>query len=79
MMTQSVDPPSGHADSGEDASVWLTRTEAAVYADIDIRTLDRLLAKGVLTKFRYGRRVRIHRKELDGYLKPKIESKKDAD
>jgi excisionase family DNA binding protein len=57
--------------------VWLSRSEAAARAGVDITTVDRWMKKGALSKYMSGRRVRVNRDELDKYLEPKTESKTD--
>jgi len=45
---------------------WLTRAEAAERAGISLRTVDRMLADGTLTRYRNrSRRVRINADELE--------------
>lgn len=51
--------------------VWLSRSEAAARAGVDITTVDRWMKKGALGKYLSGRRVRVNREELDEFLKPK--------
>lgn len=63
-MTQSNSAP----------PVWLSRSEAAARAGVDITTVDRWMKKGALGKYRSGRRVRVNREELDEYLKPRTET-----
>ena len=58
MTTQSSTP------------VWLTRSEAAAYAGVDISTIDRWRRKGSLDTYTSGDRVRILREELDKLLAP---------
>jgi len=66
MMTQSNTP------------VWLSRSEAAARAGVDITTVDRWMKKGAIGKYISGRRIRVNREELDKYLEPKNESKTDG-
>lgn len=51
---------------------WLTRTEAAARAGVDVRTVDRWLETKRLTRYRAGPRgaVRIRASELDTLLEP---------
>jgi excisionase family DNA binding protein len=49
-------------------SPWLTVDEAAEYARLSTRTLERLLARGRLRSASVGRRRLLHRDELDRYL-----------
>jgi excisionase family DNA binding protein len=57
-----------------DTPVWLSRSEAAAHAGVDITTIDRWMKKGALGKYRSGRRVRVSQTELDQYLEPKEEA-----
>jgi excisionase family DNA binding protein len=57
-----------------DTPVWLSRSEAAAHAGVDITTIDRWMKKGALGKYRSGRRVRVNQSELDQYLEPKEEA-----
>lgn len=54
-----------------DTPVWLSRSEAAAHAGVDITTVDRWMKKGAIGKYVSGRRVRVNREELDEYLKPR--------
>ena len=56
-----------------EAPVWLSRSEAAARAGVDITTVDRWMKKGALGKYLSGRRVRVSMEELDRYLEPKTE------
>lgn len=56
-----------------DDPVWLTRTEAAARAGRDVRTVDRWLASGALTRYRQGRSVRVDQAELDQRTTPQKE------
>lgn len=51
---------------------FLTRNQAAVYADCSVRTIDRWMREGLLTRHTAfgGRRVMIDRFEIDRAMQP---------
>ena len=56
-----------------DPALWLTRKEAAAYAQVSLRTIVRWLAEGLLTRHITGKGgVLISRKELEDFLSPKV-------
>lgn len=52
---------------------WLTRVSAAERGKVSLRTLDRMLADGTLTRHRRRGRVLIDSAELDAALEPAAE------
>jgi excisionase family DNA binding protein len=52
-----------------DGSPWLSVPQAAEYAGVSPRTITRLLERGRIRSTRIGRRVLLHRDDLDAYLK----------
>ena len=50
-------------------SPWLTRKQAAQYLQISLPTLSRLLREGRLEVHKEGRIVRIHRDDIDAWLR----------
>jgi excisionase family DNA binding protein len=49
-----------------DTKPWLTRQQAAEHASVSLRTIDRMLAEGKLTRYRNkNNRVRISADELE--------------
>lgn len=55
----------------DDGKTWLSRQEAAGRARVHVRTLDRWLADGLLTRYTTGTgMVRVDADELDAFLAP---------
>lgn len=51
---------------------WLSRDAAAHHAGVSVRTIDRWLSRGLLTRHvAKANHVRISRGELDGFLRPR--------
>lgn len=56
--------------------IWLTRKEAVERGKVGLRTVDRMLAEGTLTRHRRRGRVFIDAVELDAALAPVAESER---
>lgn len=67
---------SGSVSHMQTEQTWLTRAEAAVRAGVDVRTIDRWIQAGHLTRYRAGAgkklgfAVQIRASELDALLQP---------
>ncbi len=47
---------------------YASKQEAAKYAGVSVRTIDKLLAQGLLKRYAVGRAVRIDLNEFDAYM-----------
>ena len=50
-------------------SPWLTRAQAANYLQVSIKTIQRAIDAGTLKASKIGRTVRIHKDDIDHYLR----------
>ena len=52
-------------------SLWMTRADAAVYSRMSVPTISRAIRAGRLRAYRIagGRAVRLHRDDLDAWLR----------
>jgi excisionase family DNA binding protein len=61
-------------DSRALAPQFLSRSEAAIQIGMTTQFIDRLLVRGVLNTYRFGRRVRLQRGEFDAWVKARRET-----
>ncbi len=67
MPDQRRDPADTGREEREDIE-WLSTREAARRLGITTRTLYRLIDEGQLPAYKFGRVIRLQRREVDGFI-----------
>jgi excisionase family DNA binding protein len=63
-----TDEPRSPVDAGHEEIEWLSTREAARRLGITTRTLYRLIDEGQLPAYKFGRVIRLQRREVDGFI-----------